>query len=93
MDDRAPLAAHADTVGQTSTERLPEPALLRPNAACKRLGCSRSTLYRLVREHRLAAVKPFGAGELRFRLADLRAFVDGLEPVNKSMAMPSNDDR
>jgi excisionase family DNA binding protein len=60
-----------------------EPALLRPDFACAWLGCSRSTLYRLVREHRLVAVRPFGRGELRFRVDDLRAFVANLDPSDR----------
>jgi excisionase family DNA binding protein len=60
------------------------PALLRPKQAADWLGCSVSSLYRAVRLGRLAAVKPFGSGELRFRQADLAAFVAGLEPVNQA---------
>ena len=58
------------------------PALLRSQQAAGWLGCSISSLYRAVRLGRLAAVRPFGAGELRFREADLRAFVDALTPTN-----------
>ena len=57
------------------------PALLSPNAAAAILGLSRSSLFRLVRQGRLAAVRPFR--ELRFRRSDLEAFVYGLEPVNQ----------
>jgi excisionase family DNA binding protein len=67
-----------------------EPALLRPDAASALLGCSRSALYRLVRQGRLAAVKPFGGGELRFRVEDLAAFVASLEPVRQPDGGPPN---
>jgi excisionase family DNA binding protein len=61
---------------------MSEPALLRPDAAGAYLGCARSTVYRLVRQGRLAAVRPFGGGEIRFRLEDLERFVAALTPVN-----------
>ena len=57
------------------------PALLTADDAAAWLGLSRSSLFRLVREGRLVAVRPFR--ELRFREADLRAFLDALTPTNQ----------
>jgi excisionase family DNA binding protein len=68
---------------------MSEGALLRPDAACAYLGCSRTSLYRLVRQGRLAAVKPFGVGEIRFRVQDLAEFVSGLEPIDRSKDRPA----
>jgi excisionase family DNA binding protein len=60
---------------------MTDPALLGPDAAAAWLGCSRSAMYRLVRDGRLVAVRPFR--ELRFRVADLEAFIAGLTPANR----------
>ena len=66
-----------------------DPLLLSPDSACERLGVSRSSLYQLVREGRVRACRPLsGAGELRFRLADLVAFVEALEAVDPA-AVPA----
>lgn len=59
---------------------MTEPALLSADDAAAWLGVSRSSVFRLVRQGRLVAVRPFR--ELRFRQADLEAFVAGLEPAN-----------
>jgi excisionase family DNA binding protein len=88
MDDRTSPTERTGKFGQSGSDQghaAPEPALLRPDAASAWLGCSRSTLYRLVREDRLAAVRPFGQGELRFRVDDLRAFVANLDPSNRDV--------
>jgi excisionase family DNA binding protein len=61
------------------TEPAPLPALLSADEAAAWLGLSRSSLFRCVREGRLVAVRPFR--ELRFREADLAAFVAALEPA------------
>ena len=63
------------------------PALLTPGQAAQWLGLSPSSVYRAVRLGRLAAVKPLGSGEVRFRLADLAALVDTLEPINQEAAV------
>jgi excisionase family DNA binding protein len=55
-------------------------ALFSADEAAAWLGVSRSSVFRLVRERRLVAVRPFR--ELRFRQADLEAFVASLEPAN-----------
>lgn len=71
------------------------PLLLSPAEACERLGLARSSLYGLVRAGRIRAVRPLAAaGELRFRDADLIAFVDALEAVDPA-AVPAKvaDDR
>jgi excisionase family DNA binding protein len=66
-----------------------EPALLSADNAAAWLGVSRSSVFRLVREGRLIAVRPFR--ELRFRQADLEAFVAGLEPANpRAGSVPAN---
>lgn len=60
-----------------------EPLLLDPGQACARLAVGRSSLYQLVRSGRLRAVRPLSeAGELRFRLTDLVAFVEALEAID-----------
>ncbi len=66
-----------------------EPLLLSPALACERLGVSRSSLFGLARSGRLRAVRPLSeAGELRFRDADLVAFVASLEAVDPA-AVPA----
>jgi excisionase family DNA binding protein len=62
------------------------PALRTPGQAAQWLGLSPSSVYRAVRLGRLAAVRPLGTGEVRFRLADLEAFVDSLTPTNEAAA-------
>ena len=56
-----------------------EPALLSADAAGAWLGLSRSSVFRLVREGRLRACRPFR--ELRFRVTDLTEIVATLETV------------
>jgi excisionase family DNA binding protein len=68
---------------------IAEPLLMDPAQACERLGVARSSLYQLVRAGRLRAVRPLSeAGELRFRDADLVAFVESLEAVDPA-AVPA----
>jgi len=67
---------------------MTEPALLSADDAAAWLGVSRSSVFRLVRQGRLVAVRPFR--ELRFRQVDLEAFVAGLEPANpRAGSVPS----
>ena len=66
-----------------------EPLLLSPGQAAERIGCGRSAIYSLVRLGRLRAVRPLSeGGELRFRDADLVAFVAALEAVDPA-AVPA----
>jgi excisionase family DNA binding protein len=60
------------------------PALLSADEAASWLGLSRSSVFRLVRQGDLRAVRPLR--ELRFRQADLAAFVAGLEPAETEAA-------
>jgi excisionase family DNA binding protein len=63
--------------------RPADPLLLSPGQAGDRLGVGRSAIYHLVRAGRLRAVRPLSdTGELRFRDADLVAFVATLEAVD-----------
>lgn len=66
------------TTPQISLPRPADPAklLLKPEEAAAVLGIGRTTLFALVKEKRLAAVK---IGNLRrFRRSDLQSFVDHL---------------
>jgi excisionase family DNA binding protein len=65
-----------------------EPLLLSPGQAAERIGCSRTSVFALVRSGRLRAVRPLSeAGELRFRDADLVAFVESLEAVDPAAVL------
>ena len=65
------------------------PALRTVEEAGVFLGLSKSSVRRLTRQGLLASVKPFGVGEIRFRVEDLQAFVDGLQPANQSGGKPT----
>ncbi len=63
----------------------PQAVLLTAQAAAVRLSVSRASLYRLIKDGRLTAVRlaveSEGRGQLMVRASDLAAFVKGLPDV------------
>jgi excisionase family DNA binding protein len=63
----------------------PQAVLLTAHAAAVRLSVSRASLYRLIKDGRLTAVRLYvegeGRGQLMVRASDLQAFVKGLPDV------------
>jgi excisionase family DNA binding protein len=73
--------AHCRSVDDDKNEVSPKPMLLKVEAACELLSCSRSYLYRLMRSGELGSTL-IGPNQRRIPVTEIEAYVAGLQASN-----------